>query len=1159
MSEKTIAMLFKWGPWALILVLSLYFFVVGIIRGRYKVLRRFIWAFLYTTVLLFIIAPITKAVLDMNVTINGVQGVRNYIIYQIEQNDEVAKFFSYSDNLRSMVIAMPELIAAPALFLVFMIIGLPLSFLFPVYWIYLIVYSLISKYVFHRNKYQMDEEGNIVRDEKGKKVKVYRRKHRLQGGLVRVVQGLTLTSLILVPFNLINRMYNKAKQESELEATASICSNTGIENSDIICKYLDMYGDTIFAKIGGKYSLDKLVSDRLTTTKINGEKIGLETEMSTLIVSFAIINDSGLIKLLTDKNFDPETADFSTVDFDKVEKGFNYLLKSKLLSEAIDAGVRYAMDEAKDSLVKIFNDEDILATIGYNNFQELKADISGAISAIKYGVTSGLFDTILDNKDNYMNAINNIDEGKLETLITKVLNIRIISKAMPGLIENYASEYGVNVPSEMTETLNSEITNLLGDAIKFVKTMQITNMDEISSGDVVKNIANKLFVSGAIKDDSKESLAKLLNELNSSYLFKDVVSTQINKKLEGKNYKVDARVLKYVDSEEAWIKELDVLEKGYTLYDEYKESEKVNYNNVTALLNKLSGTKVLISILPFSYSYVLPKIGLEIDTNGMPVIDFGTDNEDSSKENFYNTWESELVLLKNIADAAGVLELQSLEDVSTELLKDDKKVDALSTIMGEVYKSSMLKDPFVDYMKDTINDFVVDYDISFTKEELLSIDTKEKWKNEFTNINEVLSVDFSNSDNITKANLSKVFVAVDSMELFKSKKVDILKYAVKNSNFLTVEEYESIEWPSTSNQEEIDAFFDNETSVLLNIVDEKDTIADLTNLDINTMDVSKVGALVDEVMSSKILKQIVVNKVSDLLISNDVKDDRDEDGSVTNLNNSIASVSDWAKELNTIKSMLNMTSSNFSDIDASNKTRLENMFDSIDSSSLLSNTRAHLLIKAVNTINMDGVSTGGVSVETLMFNNYLQYSNEIAVFKAYAKNRNVIDNLVDITSLTNETKTGVATMLDAMKLSKILEGKYVSTLDTAMSGINSNASLNEYGVHVKTKAETNNYKDIVWSTEIDNLITINNNIETVKAYTSADISDSSKRNETINTVGTTLDAIEASAFLGKDQTQIIANEVIKELSSNTITSISKGSHSTWSEAFSEAVASIPTI
>lgn len=1160
MDEKTIALLFKWGPWALILVLSIYFFVVGVIRGRYKVFRRFIWVFLYTTLLLIFIMPLARNVLNLNVTINGVQGVRNYIISVIENNDQVAKFFSYSPDLKDMVVALPELIVAPVLFIVLMLIGLPLSFLFPIYWVYLLVYMLIAKYAFHRRKYEIGEDGKSLRNDKGKKVKVSRKKHRLQGGLIRMVQGLTLTSLILVPFNLINRMYRKAKENSELSEGTTICTSIG-ENSEVICKYLDMYGNTIFAKIGGEHSLDKFVSDRLTTTEINGEKVSLEKETSTLVVSVAMLADSGLLKLLMSEDFDPSSADYSSVNFEKVEKAMNLLMDSKLLSEALNAGVQYAMEASEDSLIKLFNDEDILSKVGYKNLKEVKDDISSVVGVIRYAVESGLVNSILDNKDDYVTVINNIDSGKLEELLNRTLNITIISRAMPSILEKYASEYGVNVPSSMTETLNSEVTSLLGEAIVFVKTMEFTKMSDITDGDIIDNIANKLFVAGAIKENSKESLATLLHELNTSYLFKDVVSTQVNKLLEDKDYNVDARVFRYVDSKEAWIKELDVLETAYSIYDEYKDSEKVNYYNVTSLLNKISGTKVFVSVMPFSYSYLLPKMGIEIDTSGFPVIDFDGENEDASKVEFYNTWESELLIFKNIADAAGTLELQSFDDISTELLKDDDKVDALSTVMGEVYKSSMLKDSFVDYMKDTINEFVEEYGVSFTKEELLTIDTKDKWENEFSNISDVLEVDFSDTSNINKTNLKIVFDAVSNMQLFKSKKIDILKYAIETSNFLTSEEYESIDWPSSTDQEEIDAFWNNETSVLLNIVDERDTITDLTSLNINDMDTTKIGNLVNEVMKSEILKQIVVNKVSDLLVSNDVKDDRDASGSVTNLKNSIASVSDWRSELDIIKSMLNMNATNFSEV-SGGKTRLEKMFDSIDSSTLLQNTRAHLLIKAVSTINMEGVSASSVSVASLMNNNYFDYNNETRVFKEYAKNRVVIDNLTDITSLTGEVKVGVATMLDAMKYSKILEGKYVSTLDSALSDVRNNADLVSYGVHVKTKTETNNYKDIIWSNEIDNLITINNNIATVKGYTSDDVSDSSKRSETIAIIGNTLDAIEASAFLGEAQAQTIANTVVSTLTYNdfthtsVVTSVSKGDYSTWGEAFEAA---IPTV
>ena len=65
----------------------------------------------------------------------------------------------------------------------------------------------------------------------------------------------------------------------------------------------------------------------------------------------------------------------------------------------------------------------------------------------------------------------------------------------------------------------------------------------------------------------------------------------------------------------------------------------------------MSGTKVFISLLPFAYDEILPQVGIEIDSEGFPVIDFDEENEDSSKVEFYNKWEGELTILKNIADS----------------------------------------------------------------------------------------------------------------------------------------------------------------------------------------------------------------------------------------------------------------------------------------------------------------------------------------------------------------------------------------------------------------------------------------------------------------------------------------------------------------------------
>ena len=233
------------------------------------------------------------------------------------------------------------------------------------------------------------------------------------------------------------------------------------------------------------------------------------------------------------------------------------------------------------------------------------------------------------------------------------------------------------------------------------------------------------------------------------------------------------------------------------------------------IYHKRTGTKVLISILPFAYDELLPKIGIEVDSSKMPDIDFETSEEEASKVEFYDTWEAELVVLKNIADAVGVLKLQSLEDINVDLFNEEEKVDALSTVMGQIYKSELLKDPFVEFFTTTLNDFVEEFDVSFTKSELLTIDSKEKWSNEFTNIGNILDIDLSDENNITSSNLEIVFDSIGNMKLFENKKIDMLKYAIDMSGVLTEAEYNSIAWPSEdATQSEVNDFYNNETGKL---------------------------------------------------------------------------------------------------------------------------------------------------------------------------------------------------------------------------------------------------------------------------------------------------------------------------------------------------------
>lgn len=1158
MSSAIIDLLVKWGPLVIMLLVFISCFVVGLIRGTYKVTRRVIYVVLYVVLVWLFIDNITNFILDLKITINGIRGVREFITNFITRNEGLNNFLKYSPELKSLIIEQPQIIVNPVLFILLVLVGLPLSF--PIYWVYILIFNLIAKLVFKKEKYMKNEQGEVLRNEKGKKIKIKKKKHRFLGGLIRGTQGIVLVGVVLMPVNFVNRIYNKAKKEAVLEDGETLCSSIEFAkvNSDI-CKYLDMYNETLLAKIGGEKSLDKFLSDSLTTIEVKGEKIGLENEVSNVAISAVLINESGIMKLFKDGKFDLDSIDFSEIDFDKINMAIDRLFNSYTISKITEAGVGYVLNEVlNDKLVDLLKDEDIVSKLEYADSEEIKEELKGVVNILKLAVEKNIADLVIDNRNNVITIVNSVNTNDVEALLHKILDLRIISKAMPSALKAYGEKYGINVPDEMGDGHNEEIVKNLSNAIKFVQTMELTSIDEIKHGNIIDNITNKLFVSGAIKATSKHGLANLLNELNRSYLFKDVVSDQLNNLLEKSGVKVDARVIRYVDGKEAWLKEIRAFEKAYNIYEQFKKSKEVNYDNVTDLLNELSGTKFLISILPFTYEYLFPKIGIEIDSEGFPVIDFEGEKENISKIAFYNTWEEELLLLNNIADSINVLKLQTLEDITIDLLNEESNVEALSGIMGEVYKSDLLKEPFVSFMKDKINGFVEDYNVEFTEEELLSVDTKEAWENEFTNINKVLSVDFGNEENITRDNLEMVFNSVEAMKLFKSKKVAILKYAIKNSNFLTDEEYSSISWPASTNQEDIDSFWDNETDVLIRIVDEKDTIESLASVAVKTMDAGVVGGLVNDVMKSNILKPIVVNKISKLLVDNGVKDDRDAEGSFDNLKVNVAGIEDWVSELNIVKGMLNLDSASFNSV-VDGKTNVERVFDNIEASELLRNTRAHLLFKAIDVINLADVSVPStVTLSTLMAEDYKQYNNEKNVFITFAENKTAVEGL-DITTLSGDSKKAIGSILDAMKTSEILKNKYTDTIESALRTIRSNEDLVAYGVTFNT-----NYSSIVWSSqyaedevtvtkngEIDNLLVIKDNISYVADYTSSDLVNN--RNTVITKVGQTLDAVSASYLLGEDQAYKIANTVISTLTNNSVTSITKDSGKTWSDAFDDAL------
>ena len=414
---------------------------------------------------------------------------------------------------------------------------------------------------------------------------------------------------------------------------------------------------------------------------------------------------------------------------------------------------------------------------------------------------------------------------------------------------------------------------------------------------------------------------------------------------------------------------------------------------------------------------------------------------------------------------------------------------------------------------------------------------------------------------ISVTRVDDVFASIENSELLSNSRANLLLKAVRTINITEVPSDVTVYRLSKDNYK----LYNQERDIIIEISKNKNMFDNVSSMNLKDINVDEIGHLLDTVTSSIIFKNYVVEQIKTVLINNDVRDDRDfrkdidNDGKedTTELEKSIAAVSSWKKELDIIKNMLTMTSTSFNEV-IDGKTKLEIVFDSIKKSKLLSNMRANLLIKAINTVNITGVSVPQtVDVDTLKANDYKQYDNEINVFITFAENKDAVDNLKDITSLSGDSKKAIGAVLDAMKLSAIFKDKYTSTLDTSLFVIKNNEHLKEYGVAFNT-----DYSNIKWSSEyeddgvtvkkngeIDNLLIISKNIKDVAGYNM--VSLISNRDIVISKIGETLDAVNNSSLLGKEQADIIADKVIQALTGIDSLTISdkKAANETWAEAF----------
>ena len=1045
MSQENILAIIKWGPILLFLIIFLCGLLIGMIQGNRRVIKRLIYVAIYTTCVILLLPMTTRAI--MTVEVNGVT-VNSYVNEILTENETVNDLFSQVPALREIVLEYPSALVSMALFFVLMFVGLPLSF--PLYWVYMIFYALISKLIFKYSRFQKDEEGKYIRTEKGKKIKK-KKHHRVVAGVIKGSQYVIVTSMLFAPLGFVTRIYKEAQNTSERESLADI---TYFESFKDYLAYLDAYNNGFVGFVTDN-PFNKAITNYLTQIDIDGNKTNVEEELTSVVKAAVYLEESGIIETLS-TGADINTLDLTKLDVDKLELAITILFNAKSLDAVIGDGVNYVLNSyLSEQLVNLTGDTDIVSKLAYANSSEVKQDLLAVTGLLKEIINAQVLKHYQDNQGDVIKVINEVSTTDVEKILNKVLSIQILSKAMPGVLNGLLDDYGL--VETLTREDNNEYVSLILDAVNLVKSLELTSMSALMEGDIVSNITNSLYKNGTIKNNTIDALAQLLSRVTSSEIFDDILVTQLNNVLSGMDIKLNAQMIANIKTKQEWKNELVVIDDLSTIYKDYTTENKVDFLRVNNLMNKLKDTKAMILAFPIAYKTIFPMMNIEIDPDKIVYIDYTKEDADEEEAKFYAYWKEQLVSLELISEYIAQLEITSIDGISLDLLKEEENQEVVANMLATAFDMDLLKSGVITYLDTMIGEMLSSYEIDLNEgaiagvnslvelypnyvvidEEEYNVDQDNKyyidgaeyvvdgeelipntlnrvWLNEVKHLSVVVDTLTSSGDFTDQVTVSTILDAVDAMYLLKEVKVDLLLYAIDSTGLVDV---------SGINKSQID--FSKEKEVLINIISKMDTISGLGDINFKDMtsdEQEDLAYVLTNVIKSDVLSGVAIDAiVSAMTTGAGISHDEDTaDSENAALIATIKAVTNWNEELEAIKELTSID--NAEDVSSA-------LFETIESSEILGACKYNIMITMIKTVNesltgdVESLVVPTITQLKAMVTVSGQEKSQYQLTKDLILDASSLEN-VDLSTMNDSDISKLSEVIEKMKLSSVFVGKY---------------------------------------------------------------------------------------------------------------------------------------
>ncbi len=611
MDIETIRLIVQYGLIGLFALVFLWGFIVGVIRGRYRVLVRLIYVVIFMLTFLFLMPLITRGLLNIPIPFGINMTGKEYIENLIQNNEEIQQVLEAVPSLKPIAFELAVALVTPLLYIITVWVGLILFF--PIYIIYVIIVKLIMKK--KRPKYEM-VDGQINRDMSNKKIKIKYKKHRLTAGLIRGIQAVFVFSIILMPLNMVTRLYNHAKSEAG-DSSVSLCESiTLLQEHREICEYIELYTNSVVGKVNSINFVDELAFKQLARMKVNGEVSNVQNELEAIISAAVHLERSGVITLIMEENTDMENLDLSTVNSNEVELAINSLMKSKIFSTLVVEGVNYGLTLAQPELVKALEDENFVLNFKYTS-DSFKEELDTIVGILKIVIDNNLVRLKDASFDDPLSVKELISEEVLSTVVSKLLDIKIARQLIPHVAVKFLGEYGAVLPEGRIDW--NEEKKILLDTIKLAYTIETIDPKELI------NSINKQQIT---------LVGKIMDDINNSAMFMNILPNLLNQviseNLQGLNFDVNLLITseweeefnKVGDSFE-YIRESGLI--GLLTSEDFDintlDPNEIDFVKVKSSIESIFDTNTvatfLLELANYSVVNYLPELGtsLEIDIN----------------------------------------------------------------------------------------------------------------------------------------------------------------------------------------------------------------------------------------------------------------------------------------------------------------------------------------------------------------------------------------------------------------------------------------------------------------------------------------------------------------------------------------------------------------